>query len=313
MMQYLVLETHPAYAVLLDQQGRFLKAANLRYTVGDRVTDIVEFHSPREGLSPVWKKSLASLSTLAACLCLVFFGYYQPNFSPYGTLRLQINPDVTLTLSRNDRVVGLEGGNQDGWDLIAGYDYHGKDRDTAADELVDRAMEMGYLSDGDTISVTVSSDDGDWQQAEEAAISQHLESKYGQTIVISLGPQEDALEEDVTVTIPLSPTQGDSGYGASDYGQSSTGSTGDSGQPTTPSPASSGDSVYQTAGDSGYGPSGNSGYETSGNSGYDDSGASNYDSNGASSYAGDSQNSGYDSGRDSSQAGGNSSYEREED
>ena len=208
MMQYLVLETHPAYAVLLDQQGRFLKAANLRYTVGDRVTDIVEFQSPREGLSPVWKKSLASLSTLAACLCLVFFGYYQPNFSPYGTLRLQINPDVTLTLSRNDRVVGLEGGNQDGWDLIAGYDYHGKDRDTAADELVDRAMEMGYLSDGDTISVTVSSDDGDWQQAEEAAISQHLESKYGQTIVISLGPQEDALEEDVTVTIPLSPTQG---------------------------------------------------------------------------------------------------------
>lgn len=294
MMQYLVLETHPAYAVLLDQQGRFLKAANLRYTVGDRVTDIVEFQSPREGLSPVWKKSLASLSTLAACLCLVFFGYYQPNFSPYGTLRLQINPDVTLTLSRNDRVVGLEGGNQDGWDLIAGYDYHGKDRDTAADELVDRAMEMGYLSDGDTISVTVSSDDGDWQQAEEAAISQHLESKYGQTIVISLGPQEDALEEDVTVTIPLSPTQGDSGYGASDYGQSSTGG---SGQPTTPPPASSGDSGYQTAGNSGYGPSGNSGY--------DDSGASNY--------AGDSQNSGYDSGRDSSQAGGNSSYEREED
>ena len=305
MMQYLVLETHPAYAVLLDQQGRFLKAANLRYTVGDRVTDIVEFQTPREGLSPVWKKSLASLSTLAACLCLVFFGYYQPNFSPYGTLRLQINPDVTLTLSRNDRVVGLEGGNQDGWDLIEGYDYHGKDRDTATDELVDRAIEMGYLSDGDTISVTVSSEDTRWQQEEETQISQHLESKYGQTVIISLGPQEDALEEDVTVTIPLSPTQGDSGYGASDYGQSSTGSTGGSGQPTTPPPVSSGDSGYQTAGDSGYGPSGNSGY--------DDSGASNYDSNGASSYAGDSQNSGYDSGGDSSQAGGNSSYEREED
>ena len=32
MMQYLVLETHPAYAVLLDEEGRFLKAANLHYT-----------------------------------------------------------------------------------------------------------------------------------------------------------------------------------------------------------------------------------------------------------------------------------------
>ena len=30
-MSYLVMETHPAYAVLLDEEGRFLKAANLRY------------------------------------------------------------------------------------------------------------------------------------------------------------------------------------------------------------------------------------------------------------------------------------------
>ena len=123
MMQYLVLETHPAYAVLLDEEGRFLKAANLHYTVGDRVTEIVELQPVPNGNAGRWKKSLASLSALAACLCLVFFGYYQPNFSPYGTLRLQINPDVTLTLSENDRVVGLAGGNQDGWDLIEGYDY----------------------------------------------------------------------------------------------------------------------------------------------------------------------------------------------
>ena len=92
MMQYLVLETHPAYAVLLDEEGRFLKAANLHYTLGDRVTEIVELQPVPNGNAGRWKKSLASLSALAACLCLVFFGYYQPNFSPYGTLRLQINP-----------------------------------------------------------------------------------------------------------------------------------------------------------------------------------------------------------------------------
>ena len=148
MMQYLVLETHPAYAVLLDEEGRFLKAANLHYTVGDRVTEIVELQPVPNGNAGRWKKSLASLSALAACLCLVFFGYYQPNFSPYGTLRLQINPDVTLTLSENDRVVGLAGGNQDGWDLIEGYDYHGKDRDTATDELVDQ---FRYISGRDAV------------------------------------------------------------------------------------------------------------------------------------------------------------------
>ena len=30
-MSYLVMEVHPAYAVVLDQEGRFLKAANLHY------------------------------------------------------------------------------------------------------------------------------------------------------------------------------------------------------------------------------------------------------------------------------------------
>ena len=40
-MKYLVMETHPAYAVLLDEEGRFLKAANLNYQVGDTVQNVV--------------------------------------------------------------------------------------------------------------------------------------------------------------------------------------------------------------------------------------------------------------------------------
>ena len=40
-MSYLVMETKRSYAVLLDQEGRFLKAANLHYQVGQTVTDPV--------------------------------------------------------------------------------------------------------------------------------------------------------------------------------------------------------------------------------------------------------------------------------
>ena len=43
-MKYLVMETHPAYAVLLDEKGRFLKAANLNYQVGDTVQNIIELN-----------------------------------------------------------------------------------------------------------------------------------------------------------------------------------------------------------------------------------------------------------------------------
>ncbi len=40
-MSYLVMECHPGYAVLLDEEGRFLKAANLRYEIGQTVYDPV--------------------------------------------------------------------------------------------------------------------------------------------------------------------------------------------------------------------------------------------------------------------------------
>ena len=202
-MSYLVMETHPAYAVLLDEEGRFLKAANLHYQVGDTVQDIVELQ-PTKAKSPAVWKPLSSLAGLAACVCLVFFGYYQPNYTAYGTLRIQINPDVEMTVSRTDRVLGLEGLNEDGEALIAGYAYQGKDRETAAGELVERAIDMGYLSDGETVSITVTSADADWQAREEQETREDLEERYGQTIVIQIGPLEE--EPPATeIVIPVTP------------------------------------------------------------------------------------------------------------
>ena len=231
-MKYLVMEVHPAYAVVLDEDGRFLKAANLRYQVGDTVQDIVELRTPQKKVVPAWKP-LAGLAAAAACLCLVFFGWYQPNYTAYGTLRIQINPDVEMTVSRTDRVLDLEGLNADGEDLIEEYDYQGKDRETAANELVERAIDMGYLSDGETVSITVSSTDADWQAREETQVRAQLEARYGETIVIRLGsdpapevtpPQADPPEIVIPVTPPAA--AGDAtDYGDTDYGPNADGAT----------------------------------------------------------------------------------------
>ena len=199
------MEVHPAYAVVLDEEGRFLKAANLRYQVGDTVRDIVELRRPKEKRPALWKP-LSGVAGLAACLCIVFFGYYQPNFVPYGALRIQINPDVELTLSRTDRVLELEGLNEDGQSLIAGYEYSGKDREDVAGELVERAIDMGYLSGGETVSITVTSADADWQAREEQAAREDLEERYGETIVIQIGPTDE--KPPVTeVVIPVTPPE----------------------------------------------------------------------------------------------------------
>ena len=226
-MNYLVLETHPAYAVLLDEEGRFLKAANLRYQVGDTVQNIVELRQPKAKSPAAWKP-LAGLAGLAACFCLVFFGWYQPNFTAYGTLRIQINPDVEMTVSRTDRVLELEGLNANGEDLIEGYSYRGKDRETAADELVERAIHMGYLADGDTVSITVTSADADWQAREEAQVQAQLEERYGETIVIRLGSDPVTETEPPEVVIPVTPptpAEDDTDYDDTDYGPSADGVT----------------------------------------------------------------------------------------
>lgn len=199
------MEVHPAYAVVLDEEGRFLKAANLRYQVGDTVRDIVELRRPKEKRPALWKP-LSGVAGLAACLCIVFFGYYQPNFTPYGALRIQINPDVELTLSRTDRVLELEGLNADGQVLIEGYDYGGKDREDVTEELVERAIGLGYLSDGETVSITVTSSDADWQAREEQEAREDLEERYGETIVIQIGPTDE--KPPVTeVVIPVTPPE----------------------------------------------------------------------------------------------------------
>ena len=231
-MKYLVMETHTAYAVVLDEEGRFLKAANLHYQVGDTIQNVVELRQPKAKSPAAWR-SLAGLAGLAACLCLVFFGWYQPNYTAYGILRIQINPDVEMTVSRTDRVLDLEGLNADGEDLIEGYSYHGKDRETAANELVERAIQMGYLSGGDTVSITVNSSDADWQAREEAQIRAQLEERYGEIVVIQLGstpapeatPPQEAPPEVVIPVTPPAPVDDGTDYGDTDYGPSADGIT----------------------------------------------------------------------------------------
>ena len=252
-MKYLVMETHPAYAVLLDESGRFLKAANLHYQVGDTVQDIIELRPPQTRRRS-FGRPLAGIAGLAACLCLAFFGYYQPNFMAYGTLRIQINPDVEMTVSRAERVLGLTGLNADGQDLIAGYSYQGKTRETATDELVERAIEMGYLSDGDTISITVRSSDTQWQAREEEQIQTQLEERYGETIVIQLSAgdaadqQPDPGQEQTEVVVPVAPQVPASG-GSS--GQSSGTGTGAAHDDTDYDPNADGVTDYD---DTDYGP-----------------------------------------------------------
>ena len=81
-MSYLVMECHPGYAVLLDEEGRFLKAANLRYKIGQTVYDPVLMKETPEKERHTIRWVSSGIAAIAACFLLFFgFSYYQ-NYVP---------------------------------------------------------------------------------------------------------------------------------------------------------------------------------------------------------------------------------------
>lgn len=177
-MKYLVMECSLGYAVVLDNEGRFKRIPNLGYEVGQEL-DYVEELSMTEKLSviersPSNRSRVKRWIAVAACFCILLLGGTLWR-APAGTVRIKINPDVRMTVNRFDRVVKLEGINEDGKKLIQGYNAYGKDAKTVSDTLADKAVEMGYLKAGGHISVTADSKRDKWKRAMEEKILVELE------------------------------------------------------------------------------------------------------------------------------------------
>ena len=197
-MSYLVMECGFSYAVVMDQQGRFLKVANLGYEVGQKVEHVVELELETHGLEspaaendtpkrpvPIWmRRKLAALMTAAACICFLFLGAYRFMGMTYGTVRMKINPDVLISVNYIDYVVGLEGLNEDGTVLIADYKYKGKKLSTVSSQLADRAMELGYLKTAGTITLTVESAHKQWIMAAEERVAAELDRHFEHKVTI---------------------------------------------------------------------------------------------------------------------------------
>ena len=66
-MKYMVMECRPSYAILLDEEGCFKKAANLHYEVGQIVEEPVLMRdgAAAPGGFPVWVRGTAAAAVSA--------------------------------------------------------------------------------------------------------------------------------------------------------------------------------------------------------------------------------------------------------
>ena len=189
-MNYMVMECHPSYAVLLDEEGRFLKAANLHYKTGQIVHDPVLMKEEPAKQRNLMRWARSGMAAAAACfLLLIGFNYYQNNVVSYSSIYLTINPEIQMDLNRKGSVTRLEGINEDGKTLLEGYDGKGKDKITVTDELIDRAIEMGFLSEGGQISFSIDAPDDaliqKYGEELQTEVLKYLENQFTITVEIT--------------------------------------------------------------------------------------------------------------------------------
>ncbi len=203
-MKYIVMECRESYAVLLDEEGRFVKAASLHYEVGQTVENPVLMRDipPSDKADPLRKRLrplAGTAAALAACLVLVFgLRFYQSHMTVYSSILLSINPAVRMDLNREGEVIELAGANEDGVLLLERYDGEGKSRLTVTEELIDRAIDMGFLSEGGRISFSIDTPDEvlfqEYGLELREGVTAYLAERFTVTIEITAGTGESAAE-----------------------------------------------------------------------------------------------------------------------
>ncbi|MGI6742258.1 MAG: anti-sigma-I factor RsgI family protein [Eubacteriales bacterium] len=217
MKKYLVMECHLSYAVVLDNEGHFLKVANRRYKVGQTVNDVIEMQIPQSSAKKIIiSKPMYLLAAVAACLVLILTSVLQLGNMKYASVYMTINPEVRIDVNRRDVVVGLDGVNADGDDLILGYDYKRKGLDLVINELVDRAIDMGYLHEGGQISLVLDADNAEWVVSRIKTLNKNLMEYVSEKLSVTVEVTDKKTQSN-RIVIPIVPDE--SNYGDSDYGE----------------------------------------------------------------------------------------------
>lgn len=181
-MEYLVMECGLSYAVVLDQEGRFIKVPNLGYEVGQTLDQVI---LPSTNIyTQIFSSQFLHFVAAVACVFILFTSGFYLWQSPVGIVRMQINPDVQMSVNRFHRVVHLDSLNDDGTLLINGYRSYGKKLVLVSDELADLAVNMGYLKDGGQITLTIASAKEKWKTRTEEALIAELDSHFHQQVQI---------------------------------------------------------------------------------------------------------------------------------
>lgn len=154
MKKGIIIEVHKDKAIIMNEKGQF---DEINATSGMYVGREIEYGDSSA------MKVVATLCMLFAMIGGIFgFNYHINQTTPVSYVAVDINPGVEFTLNVYDRIISASPTNEDGKLVLAGIDYKGEDIDTAVENFVSEATQLGYIDQGkddNAVLITVVNDD----------------------------------------------------------------------------------------------------------------------------------------------------------
>ncbi|HSR03622.1 MAG TPA: anti-sigma factor domain-containing protein [Proteiniclasticum sp.] len=172
-MKATVVQINGKYAVLLQEDGLFIKVKTMNLKIGD-VMD-------RKQVDVYSKRKFGSMIAAALFAVLIGGGVYTYGATSYH-VSLDVNPGITMDVNMFDRVIDLEAVNADAQEVLEGMELENKNIEKVISQVVERISDLGYFDDEDgtiLIAATAKNKENTEQTAEKLgnAIEEEIEEK----------------------------------------------------------------------------------------------------------------------------------------
>ena len=178
-MKYIVMECHEGYALLMDEESRVLKAANLRYEVGQHITSPVLMNCADEGERKI-SFYVTRFAAAAACLALAVSAgsfYYSRNFKTHSTVLISAKANIRMDLNKKGEVLSLSGGDSKANELLKEYVLSRKDKISVARDIIELETSKGYYSENDVPDLYIKAEDAE----EYNSLKEEFETGFNDT------------------------------------------------------------------------------------------------------------------------------------
>ena len=174
-MKGIIVDKKGRYAVVLTGNGSFIKIKNkVDYKIGYEVEFKQKNFVDTRLLRKISAVAAVSLFTLG-----LSYGAYSYTL-PYSYVDVDINPSIELTANVFDVIIKTETFNEDGKQLLAKNNIKFKTLDAGISELMDSAIQQGYLKEDadNTVLLTITSKNDDKSEK----LKESLESSTSKTL-----------------------------------------------------------------------------------------------------------------------------------